>query len=302
LTHFVEQREGAAAVDWERLRTQVHEGVRFLDDVISVNRFPLEEVARITLANRKIGLGVMGFAELCILLGVSYAGEQAIHLAEELMGFIQWEARLASTRLGEQRGPFPNWRASVFASSGVHLRNATQTSIAPTGTISIIAGTSSGIEPLFALAYQRQHVLGEQTLTEINPLVLRHLERMGQDSRELLESIASTGQIGETSGFNENLRKLFTTALEISPEQHLRIQAAFQKHVDNAVSKTVNLPSEASADEVAAAYLLAYRLGCKGVTVFRYGSKSEGALQLGLGETAEEREYFTKCDPGACRL
>jgi ribonucleoside-diphosphate reductase alpha chain len=244
----------------------------------------------------------MGFAELCILLGVSYASEQAIHLAQELMGFIQREARLASTRLGEQRGPFPNWRASVFASSGVHLRNATQTSIAPTGTISIIAGTSSGIEPLFALAYQRQHVLGEQTLTEINPLVLRHLERMGQDSRELLESIASTGQIGETSGFNENLRKLFTTALEISPEQHLRIQAAFQKHVDNAVSKTVNLPSEASADEVAAAYLLAYRLGCKGVTVFRYGSKSEGALQLGLGETAEEREYFTKCDPGACRL
>jgi ribonucleoside-diphosphate reductase alpha chain len=276
--------------------------VRFLDDVISVNRFPLEKVARLTLANRKIGLGVMGFAELCILLGVSYGGEQTMRLAEELMGFIQWEARLASIRLAEQRGVFPNWDASVFASTGMRLRNATQTSIAPTGTISIVAGTSPSIEPLFALAYRRQHVLGEQTLTELNPLVLRHLERLGYDSGKLLESVASSGRLGEVSEASDEIRNLFVTALEISPEQHIRVQAAFQKHVDNAVSKTVNLPSEGSPKDVGAAYLLAYRLGCKGVTVFRYGSKSEGMLQLGIGETPEEREYFTKCDPGACRL
>lgn len=302
LVHFVKKRDGTAAMDWDRLRAQVYDGVRFLDDVISVNRFPLEEIARVTLGNRKIGLGVMGFAELCIVLGVSYASEQAVQLAEELMGFIQREARLASVRLAEQRGVFPNWNTSSFAGTGVRLRNATQTSIAPTGTISIIAGTSSSIEPLFALAYQRQHVLGEQTLTEFNPLAQRHLERLGYSSAKLLQSVAARGRLPDTGEMPEGIRNLFLTALEISPEQHVRVQAAFQKHVDNAVSKTVNLPSEASPQDVASAYLLAYRLGCKGVTVFRYGSKSESMLQLGVGETLEEREYFTKCDPGACRL
>jgi ribonucleoside-diphosphate reductase alpha chain len=298
LVHFVRERDGALAVDFERLRTQVEDGVRFLDDVISVNRYPLEAVAQATLANRKIGLGVMGFAELCILLGISYASEPAIVLADQLMEFIAREARLASARLAEQRGVFPNWSTSVYRASGLPLRNATQTSIAPTGTISIIAGTSSSIEPLFALAYRRRHVLGEQTLAEFNPLVLRHLARLGRDTTKLLDAIASTGRLdvgGET-------KDLFLTALEIPPEQHIRVQAAFQKHVDNAVSKTVNLPAEASPRDVAAAYLLAYRLGCKGVTVFRYGSKSETMLELGVGETPQEREHFTKCDPGACRL
>jgi ribonucleoside-diphosphate reductase alpha chain len=302
LVHFVKEKNGTNAVDWERLRTQIWDGVRFLDDVISVNRFPLDEVARMTLGNRKIGLGVMGFAELCILLGVSYASEQAIRLAEELMSFIAHEAKLASARLAEERGVFPNWNASIFASTGTRMRNATLTSIAPTGTISIIAGTSSSIEPLFALAYRRRHVLGDQTLTEFNPLVRRHLERLGHDTSKLLESIASTGRLNSTSEVDEETRKLFVTALEISSEHHVRVQAAFQKHVDNAVSKTVNLPSEASPADVAAVYRLAYRLGCKGVTVFRYGSKSEKMLELGQGETLDEREYFTKCDPGAFRL
>ena len=205
-------------------------------------------------------------------------------------------------QLAGQRGVFPNWGNSIFAANGVRLRNATQTSIAPTGTISIIAGTSSSIEPLFALAYRRQHVLGGQTLTELNPLLLRHLERLGHGSRKLLESVASTGRLGDGSQGNADIRQLFITALEISPEQHVRVQAAFQRHVDNAVSKTINLPSEASPSDVAAAYRLAYSLGCKGVTVFRYGSKSEGTPQLGLGEQLEDREYFTKCDPGACRV
>ncbi|MBI4479216.1 MAG: adenosylcobalamin-dependent ribonucleoside-diphosphate reductase, partial [Acidobacteria bacterium] len=302
LVHFVRESNDAFIIDWARLGKQVREGVRFLDNVISANRFPLEAVAQATLANRKIGLGIMGFAELCILLGVSYASGQAIVLAEELMAFIQQQARLASIQLAEERGVFPNWGVSTFASSGPRLRNATQTSIAPTGTISIIAGTSSSIEPLFALAYRRQHVLGEQTLPELNPLVRGHLQRLGLDTTTLLESIASTGRLPDPSQANDKLRKLFVTELEITPEQHVRVQAAFQKYVDNAVSKTVNLPSEASPQQVADAYLLAHELGCKGVTIFRYGSRSEQTLQLGVGETPEEREYFTKCDPSACRL
>jgi ribonucleoside-diphosphate reductase alpha chain len=297
LVHFVREQDGTVTLDYDRLRTQIHDAVRFLDDVISVNRFPLEAIARVTLANRKIGLGVMGFAELCILLGISYASEQAVLLAQNLMEFIGREARLASIRLAEDRGVFPNWSRSIYQATGLRLRNATQTSIAPTGTISTIAGTSSGIEPLFALAYRR-HVLGGEILAELNPLLLRHLERLGQDPSKVLESVASTGRLRT----NTQERDLFVTALEISPEQHIRIQAAFQKHVDNAVSKTVNLPAEASPRDVAKAYRLAYELGCKGVTVYRYGSKSEPMLELGLGETPEEREHFTKCDPGACRL
>ncbi len=297
LVHFVREQNGAAMVDHERLRTQIHDAVRFLDDVISVNRFPLEAIARQTLANRKIGLGVMGFAELCILLGISYASEQAILLAEDLMEFIDQESSAASIQLAEQRGAFPNWSRSIHAAGGVRIRNATRISIAPTGTISIIAGTSSGIEPLFALAYRR-HVLGDRDLTELNPLLLRHLERLGQNAPKALESVAATGQLNESGETNH----LFATALEIVPEQHVRVQAAFQKHVDNAVSKTINLPREATPRDVAKAYLLAYGLGCKGVTVFRYGSKSEMVLELGAGEAPEEREHFSKCDPGACRL
>lgn len=297
LTHFISQTGGARAIQWDRLREQVSHAVRFLDDVISVNKFPLEEVARITLANRKIGLGVMGFAELCILLGISYASGKAIELADQLMEFIARESRIASIQLAQERGAFPNWELSLYAKKGIRIRNATQTSIAPTGTISIIAGTSSGIEPLFALAYRRQNVLGGQTLVELNPLLLRHCDRLAQDARSILDSVASSGRL--ECGDPE---KLFVTALEIPPEQHVRIQAAFQKHVDNAVSKTVNLPTDASPADVARAYRLAHQLGCKGVTVFRYGSKAAPMLLLGLGESAEEREYFARCDPGACRL
>jgi ribonucleoside-diphosphate reductase alpha chain len=199
--------------------------------------------------------------------------------------------------LAEERGVFPNWGESVYAVSQLRRRNATQTSIAPTGTISIIAGTSSGIEPLFALAYRRQHVLGEQTLVELNPLLVRHCGQLGGNAKETLDSVSSSGRL--KSGDPE---RLFITALEIPPEQHVRIQAAFQQHVDNAVSKTVNLPEDATPEEVARVYRLAHQLGCKGVTVFRYGSKTEATLQLGLGESPEEREYFTRCDPGACRL
>lgn len=296
LTHFIRQTEGSTGIDRERLKEQIEFGVRFLDDSISVNRFPLKEVAEASLANRRIGLGVMGFAEVCVLMSISHGSSKAVSLADELMDFIAREARTASMRLAEHRGVFPNWKFSIYAPSALRLRNATQTSIAPTGTISIIAGTRSGIEPLFALAYRR-HVLGQQTLVEVNPLLLRNIDRLGSSSKDLLEKVAASGRLqgGDPDG-------VFITALEIAPLQHVRIQAAFQRQVDNAVSKTVNLGPESSVRDVADVFRMTYQLGCKGVTVFRYASKADPVLELGLGELPEGREYFARCDPGACRL
>jgi ribonucleoside-diphosphate reductase alpha chain len=302
LAHFVCQYNGEPAVDWERLRALTAAAVRFLDDVITVNRFPIEAVEKMTLANRKIGLGVMGFAEMCILLGIPYSSDETIHFADDLMGFIAREARSASVRLAEKRGVFPNWEHSAYRSKGLHLRNATVTSIAPTGTISIIAGTSSSIEPLFALAYRRRNVLGGESFNEFNPVFLRQVGRSRLAADELLDAVMRLGRLDEAPDAPEVLRRLFVTALEVPSDRHVRIQAAFQRHVDNAVSKTVNLPEGATPRDVADVYRLAYKLGCKGVTVFRYGSKPEQVLELGIDETPYERENFTRCDPGACRL
>jgi ribonucleoside-diphosphate reductase alpha chain len=302
LAHFVDYRDGEPSLDWERLRALVSAAIRFLDDVIAVNRFPIEASKEMSLANRKVGLGVMGFAEACILLGIPYSSDEAIHFADDLMGFIAREARSASARLAEERDVFPNWERSLYRSKGLRLRNATQTSIAPTGTISIIAGTSSSIEPLFALAYRRRNVLGEETLNEFNPVFLRHLEERGLASDDLLDAVVRQGRLGEIPGLPTELRRLFVTALEVAADHHVRIQAAFQRHVDNAVSKTVNLPEDATPGEIGEVYRLAYSLGCKGVTVFRYGCRAEQVLELGSDEPPYEREHFTKCDPGACRL
>jgi ribonucleoside-diphosphate reductase alpha chain len=302
LPHFVRVENGASVIDWTRLGSVVQDAVRFLDNVISVNRFPLESIKQATLANRKIGLGVMGFAELCIHLGLVYASEQALRLAASLMSFIACEARKASYLLAQGRGSFPNWKQSIHARKNLLLRNATLTSIAPTGTIGIIADTSSGIEPLFALAYRRVNVLDGQTLTEFNPLFLRCLERKNLTKQSVLEAVAHSGRIDKGVDLPEEVRRLFVTALDISPELHVRMQATFQSHVDNAVSKTVNLPNDATPSDVAKVYRLAYQLGCKGVTVFRYGSRHEPLLELGLGESVQEREHFAKCDPAACRV
>jgi ribonucleoside-diphosphate reductase alpha chain len=301
LARFVTNQK-EPGIDWDRLRAGIAAGVRFLDDVITVNRYPFENVRRMANDNRKIGLGVMGFAEVCMLLGISYGSERAVEFADHLMAFIAREARAASSRLAEKRGVFPNWKQSVYASLGLPLRNATQTSIAPTGTISMIANTSSGIEPLFALAYRRRNVLNGRTLTEFNPIFLREVERQGLDVRAVKEAVASEGSLESVKQVSAELRRLFATALEIPPDFHVRVQAAFQRHVDNAVSKTVNLHPAATPDGVSEVYQLAHKLKCKGVTVFRYGSGSGQVLELGLGETSYEREFFTKCDPGACRL
>ncbi len=302
LAHVVREDGDGASIDWPRLRTLVHAGVRFLDDALEVNRDPLPEIAAATRATRKIGLGVMGFAECLLRLGVAYDSGDAAAGADRIAAFIAAEAREASRALADARGVFPHWRRSLYAARGERLRNATRLSIAPTGTISIIAGTSGGIEPLFALAYRRHHTLGGAPLVEINPIVLRRAATLGLDAARVLEHLRTTGHIGDLPGVRDDVRRLFVTALEIPVRRHLAIQAAFQRHVDNAVSKTINLGADATADRVAEAFIEGWRLQLKGVTVYRTGSRPGDVLTLGVDEPLEARECFAKCDPGACRL
>ena len=302
LANMVRTAGRETRMDWDRLGHAVHIGVRFLDDVVEVNREPLVEIGEMTRGNRKIGLGVMGFAECLILLGVSYDSEDAIAWADRLMGFIAQEATKASRDLADHRGVFPNWDESVYAAGGERVRNATRLSVAPTGTISIIAGTSSGIEPLFALAYRREHTLGGGPLVEVNPIFRRYVEEHRLDGDWLLDQILAKGHLRDVPGIPEDARRLFVTATEVPPRQHLRIQQAFQRHVDNAVSKTINLSEEAGPEEVTQAYLEAWRLGLKGITIYRSGSKDQQVLTLGVSEDATSREFFARCDPGACRL
>ncbi|HTX44296.1 MAG TPA: adenosylcobalamin-dependent ribonucleoside-diphosphate reductase [Methanocella sp.] len=271
-------------VDWEKMRGTIRIGIHFLDNVIDLNPYPINEIDAITRANRKIGLGVMGFAELLIRLGIPYDSERALELGERIARFLEEEAVKMSEELAGQRGPFPNFPGSIWKSP---RRNATVTTIAPTGTISIIAGCSSGIEPLFAVAFMR-HVLGGEKLFEINPIFERMAKDRGFYSAELLDEIARQGTLNGLP-LPEEVRRLFVTAHDISTEWHVRMQAAFQKYNENAVSKTVNLPRDATPEDIKKIYRLAYRLKCKGVTVYRYGSKGEQVLNLGLGEKKAKR-------------
>jgi ribonucleoside-diphosphate reductase alpha chain len=250
-----------------------------LDDVIDANRFPLPEIGEQTLANRKIGLGVMGFADLLLLLGLPYDSPDAVAMAEELMGFIATEASAESSHLAELRGVFPNYVRSDFAVRGVKRRNATVTTIAPTGTISLIAGCSSGIEPLFAICYVRS-LLGEAKQFHLHPL----FEKMAAPylTESLRQAILHSGSVQDFRELPNTIRRLFVTAYDIAPEWHVRMQAAFQRHVENAVSKTVNLRQTATRDEIASTFRLAHELGCKGITVFRDGCKQEQILRPGV--------------------
>jgi ribonucleoside-diphosphate reductase alpha chain len=269
--------------------------------MLEVGRWPAPTIEAAARANRKVGLGVMGFAELLILLGIPYDSDQATSLAEELMRLIDAEALAASQDLAQQRGVFPNWDRSIYARRGLRLRNATRTSVAPTGTLSIIAGTSAGIEPLFALAYQRQALDG-QTLIELNPLFLRYAQQKGFYSDQLVRDLLSRGSLSGLEAIPQAAKELFRTALEIAPEVHLRIQAAFQRHTNNSVSKTVNMPQSATVADVAEVYRRAWTLGLKGITVYRYGSKEDQVLRLGVDETPEQHEHFARCDPHACKV
>jgi ribonucleoside-diphosphate reductase alpha chain len=302
LSHIVRKEAEGYAVDWQKLAVTARLGVRLLDDMIEIGRWPVPALAAAARANRKIGLGIMGFAEMLILLDIPYASERALTLAEEVMRCVDGEALAASHGLAHERGVFPNWNRSIFAVEGLRLRNATRTSVAPTGTLSILAGTSASIEPLFALAYRRQHVLGAQQMLELNPLFLRYARERCFYSERLVEGLLARGTLAGLPGVPPAAREVFRTALEIAPEDHLRIQAAFQRHTDNAVSKTINLPQSSTAQEIASIYRQAWELGLKGITVYRYGSKGDQVLELGAGEIGEEREHFACCDPHACKL
>jgi ribonucleoside-diphosphate reductase alpha chain len=302
LAHMVDEHGSEPAVDWRKLRTTVRTAVRFLDDVIEVNKYPLPEIERIARGNRKIGLGVMGFAEMLIRLGLSYDSDAAVDLARELAGVIAEQAHQTSQQLAGERGVFPNWPGSVYEVQHVNIRNATCLAIAPTGTLSIIADTSASIEPLFALAYRRTDVLEGQTLVDINPIFTGYLQRYDLNAERVMADVRDKGRLQDLPGIPEALQRVFVTALEIPAERHLQMQAAFQQHVDNSVSKTINLPPEATPKDVAHAYWQAWELGLKGITIYRYGSKAGQVIELGVSEEAHYYDHASTCDPEECKV
>lgn len=292
LTRFVKKTKGENfELDWDRLGEIVEYAIRFLDNVLEINKFPSKTIEKASLANRKIGLGVMGWAELLIRLRIPYASKEAVSLAEKLMGFIQGKSFEVSAQLGKDRGNFPNWDKSVFFPDQP-MRNSTRTSIAPTGTISILADTSSSIEPLFALAFQRKNVLNGETLQTVNPFFLEFLRSENLNEQQIVKEVISSGTCTQVKELPEKFRELFRTALEISPEWHLRHQIAFQKFTDNAVSKTVNFPSNSTPKQVDQLYRNAWRLGAKGITVYRNDSGDEQLLYRGIKSTGPE---FISC-------
>jgi len=296
-------------LDRDKLRRATRTAVHFLDNVIDINRYPLPEIEKMTKANRKIGLGVMGFADMLIQLKIPYDSEKALAVAEKVMKMISEEAKKKAVELGEERGSFPNFEGSIWEKEGYKaMRNATLTTIAPTGTISIIGGCSSGIEPIFALAFVRNVMEGTKLL-EIQPSFEKIAKEREFYSRELMMKIAKVGSVQGIAEVPDDLQRIFATALDIAPQWHVKMQAAFQKHVDNAVSKTVNLPSDATPEDVRRVFLLAYKLKCKGVTVYRYGSRREQVLHVGpmlapeMGaeeHVSAESEYSGGCPVGQC--
>ncbi len=267
-------------LDWEELDRLTDLGVTFLDDVIDQSHYPLPQITAITHANRKIGLGVMGLADLFIQLGIAYDSPEALELGEQIMARLQARAVARSEALAQERGPFPNFpRSRYFKEGRKPRRHATVTTVAPTGTISIIAGASSGIEPLFAVAYRRRALEGEE-FDEVHPLFLQKLREFGLKEEEWVPRLLTTGRVRPFKELPEALRRLFPTTFEVSVDYQVKMQAAFQRHVENAVSKTINLAPDATGADIAQAYTLAHTLGLKGITVYRYGSKPGQVLSL----------------------
>jgi ribonucleoside-diphosphate reductase alpha chain len=281
LARFVSSTAGKKKVDWDHLEKITTNAIRFLDDVIEVNHYIIPEVKTMAYGNRKIGLGVMGWAEMLIQLEIPYADEAAITLAEEIMSFINEKSRATSIALAEERGVFPNWRESIY-DPDVKIRNATRTSIAPTGSISIIAGTSSSIEPLFALAYQRRHILDESRMDTVSQLFLDYLHQHHLYSTAIHDELLRTGVAGTMDTLPTNVKAIFQTAMEIPPIWHLQHQLAYQRHTDNAVSKTINLPESATEEDIGAIFKMAWKEKAKGITIFRNHSKDQQVLNQGI--------------------
>lgn len=289
LAKMVREVDGEAKIHYHRLGEVVDLAVHFLDNVIDVNKYPLKDIEEMTKGNRKIGLGVMGFADMLVKLGIPYNSPEGVELADEVMEFINKRSKEKSIQLASERGAFLNYDKSTFKERSLKLRNGTTTTIAPTGSISIIAGTSSGIEPIFALCYYR-NVMDDDKLIEVNPLFKEYLKKEGIYSEKLMEKVVEQGSIQDIQEIPESIKRIFVTSHDISPQWHVKMQAAFQNNVDNAVSKTVNFRHDAPREEVGEAYILAYKLGCKGITIYRDGSRDEQVLNIGkLNQSEDEK-------------
>ena len=296
----VEAEDGGLQVDWDGLGEVVETSVRFLDNVVTMNNYPIPEIKETSTSIRRIGLGVMGWADMLILMGIPYNSQRALDLGEQVMRFIDEKATTASERLAAQRGNFADWEDSVYGPTGElgprPMRNSTRTTIAPTGTISIIANCSSGIEPLFALSYVR-HVMDNARLVEVNPYFEAVARREGFYTPELMEKLADHGSAQGMDEVPQWVQDVFVTSHDISPEWHVKMQAAFQKYTDNAVSKTVNFANHATIEDVRKVYMLAYQQGCKGVTIYRDGSKSKQVLNIGQTEKARSGDDASAVSP-----
>ncbi|MCM8756677.1 MAG: vitamin B12-dependent ribonucleotide reductase, partial [Candidatus Omnitrophica bacterium] len=293
LAKMVKEEGDKFTVDWEKLKRVTHLATRFLDDIIDANKFPLPQIKENTLKTRKIGLGIMGWATMLGYLGVPYNSESAIELAKKIMSFIYDNSQQCSINLAKERGVFPAWKGSIWEKRGIRVRNATLTTIAPTGTISIIAGpTSTGIEPIYALCYFRNVLEGEK-LIEVDPSFEYVAKKRGFYSSQLIERLAKGESIQSMEDIPSDIKRVFVTALEIEPIWHIKMQAAFQEFTDNAVSKTINLPNSASIDDAKEAYISAFKLGCKGITVYRDGSRSVQVLTTLKKEDKEEIEKIS---------
>lgn len=278
LMKMIKNIDGKWKVDWNKLEHTISAAIRFLDNVISANHYLLPQVKSKTTKNRKVGLGVMGWAEMLIMLGLPYASDEAVQLGEKLMAFIQSKNYDASNALAKERGTFPNWNESIYATEK-RMRNATCNSIAPTGSISVIANTSYSIEPLYALAYKRVGILENETQMEINPVFLEKMKLLGLWTEELKLEVIKTGSIQQVKSIQKKIKKLFETSLEIPWKWHLLHQRAFQRYTDNAVSKTINLPEKTTKQEISKIYLTAWEYGLKGITIYRNDSKPNQVLQ-----------------------
>ena len=276
---MLSEHDGHYAVDYDLLGRTVDTAVHFLDNVIDANKYPIDKIEVTTKQSRKIGLGIMGFADMLLKLGIPYNSDQGIDIANKVMEFINERGHEASRKLAEKRGAFPAFSNSVYANEKP-IRNATVTTIAPTGTLSIIAGVSSGVEPVFAYAYIR-NVMDNTELIETSPILKNELEKRGLYNEELMHRIIQEGSLAHIEELPEDLRRIFVSAHDVSPIWHIKMQAAFQKYTDNAVSKTVNFPHSATREDVAEVYKLAYKLGCKGVTIYRDGSRDSQVLNIG---------------------